>query len=81
LQYAISFIEAQPPMHRNTTEPLITVSEAARRIGVSQQALYKQVAAGVVRSHPAGSRKAVRIGEVISNRAANLRCVRVGKRT
>jgi hypothetical protein len=59
-------------------EPLITVSEAARRIGISQQALQVQVSVGKVRSHAHGARKLVRLSEVIGDRAANLRCVRGG---
>jgi hypothetical protein len=59
-------------------EPLITVREAARLIGVSQQALSRQVATGLVRSHRRGKLKAVRLGEVLADRASNLRCIRSG---
>ena len=50
------------------SDPLISISAAARDIGVDQSTLSKQVRQGLVRSHDGK----VRLSEVLADRAANI---------
>jgi hypothetical protein len=49
-------------------EPLISVAEAAREIGLNRSTLSRQVSAGAIRSH--GGK--VRLSEILADRAANI---------
>src|SRR5262249_50218647 len=59
-------------MPAETQEPYITVSEAARRVGVARQTLHHQVRTGLVRSHITGGKRVVRLSEVLRDRRNNL---------
>jgi len=49
-------------------EPLISLSEAARKIGLNKSTLSRQVKAGTIRSHDGK----VRLSEVLEDRANNI---------
>jgi hypothetical protein len=49
-------------------DPLITVAEAARKIGISHTTLGRQIKAGAIRAHG----KKVRFSEVLEDRANNI---------
>lgn len=57
-------------------DPLISISAAAREIGVHQSTLSKQVREGAIRSHDGR----VRLSEVLADRAANIDLGRSGRR-
>ena len=57
-------------------DPLISVSAAARAIGVHQSTLSKQIREGAVRSHDGK----VRLSEVLADRAANIDLGRSNRR-
>ncbi len=57
-------------------DPLISISAAAREIGVHQSTLSKQVREGAVRSHDGK----VRLSEVLADRAANIDLGRSNRR-
>ena len=59
-----------------TSEPLVSVSAAARQIGVHRSTLQSQVNAGQVRSHEGK----VRLREVLEDRAANIDLTRSRRR-
>ena len=59
-----------------TSEPLVSVSAAAREIGVHRSTLQSQVNAGQVRSHEGK----VRLSEVLEDRAANIDLTRSRRR-
>lgn len=58
-------------------EPLITVREAARQIGVNQSTLSRQIKAGAIRSH--GGK--VRLSELLEDRAQNIDLTRSHRRS
>ncbi len=60
----------------DSLDPLISISAAAREIGVHQSTLSKQVREGAVRSHDGK----VRLSEVLADRAANIDLGRSGRR-
>lgn len=57
-------------------DPLISISAAAREIGVHQSTLSKQVREGAIRSHDGK----VRLSEVLADRAANIDLGRSNRR-
>ncbi len=57
-------------------DPLVSISAAAREIGVHQSTLSKQVREGAVRSHDGR----VRLSEVLADRAANIDLGRSNRR-
>ncbi len=58
------------------SDPLMSVSAAARAVGVDQSTLAKQVRQGLVRSHDGK----VRLSEVLADRAANIDLGRAKRR-
>jgi hypothetical protein len=49
-------------------DPLISISEAARKVGVNRSTLHRQVKSGAIRSHDG----LVRLSEVLEDRARNI---------
>lgn len=57
-------------------EPLLSISDAARQIGVHKSTLSRQVTSGAVRSH----KGKVRLSEVLEDRASNIDLTRSRRR-
>ena len=58
-------------------DPLISISAAAKKIGVNKSTLSRQIADGSLRSHEGK----VRLSEVLEDRANNINLTRSGRRT
>ena len=63
-------------MQRATTNDLITIAEAAKRLGINRSTLSRQIRDGQVRAHG----KRVRYSEVLADRAANIDLTRSARR-
>ncbi|WP_462121340.1 hypothetical protein [Methylorubrum thiocyanatum] len=63
-------------MHDSPSDALITISAAARRLGIDRSVLSRQIKDGLVRSHG----QKVIFSEVLADRAANIDLTRSGRR-
>ncbi|MER2249530.1 hypothetical protein ABS772_06325 [Methylorubrum podarium] len=63
-------------MQQSTSEPLITISSAAKRLGINRSTLSRQIKAGQVRAYG----QKVLLSEVLVDRAANIDLTRSGRR-
>ncbi|MEH3117106.1 MAG: hypothetical protein PGN25_05715 [Methylorubrum populi] len=62
-------------MHDSPSDPLISIAEAATRLGIDRSVLSRQAKSGAVRSY----RGKVRFSEVLADRAANIDLTRSGR--
>ena len=63
-------------MQQTPSDPLITISAAADRLGINRSTLSRQIKAGAVRAYG----QKVRFSEVLADRAANIDLTRSGRR-
>lgn len=63
-------------MQQTLSDPLITISAAAARLGINRSTLSRQIKTGAVRAYG----QKVRFSEVLADRAANIDLTRSGRR-
>ena len=63
-------------MQQTLSDPLITISAAAERLGINRSTLSRQIKTGAVRAYG----QKVRFSEVLADRAANIDLTRSGRR-